>query len=1151
MSGATASLPDLQGVTNAGLNARSGLSGFMGVALSLAGGGGQSPLNGVSTALSGLEGVLHIDMSGLSEKLPRALTVMENALPGDALRFLVEIQDAYRSVSSFLSESALVKQIPQGGSLEQAALAMVDEVFALFRDRLSSLGSELFDADTLAQVTETLAALESMASGSPPPAEDLLDFLSQNLLGLSPDLLASARAQLTSRLAFLAPFSLASLEGAVGATRDALAVSCRAIAEAIRDFDVSDLAAYTALEALLQGLADAMDAAFSALESLYAVLTAAVSSSSWDAIFEGYAALLNAIALDRIPSVDDAVDALAGTLESLLSRLTMSLSPQELAERVTRMSGTIHALFEQSSLSQVQQILIGYIERIQVALEEIPVDQVQQAVEGMLGRVRQEIDGLGITEVRETIQEGFQAASDFIDDQIGDGLAGNGLMAGVNDSLSAALNQFQTIPIAEMGETLATAVQSVGQVITDLEASLASGLEEIRTLLETLDTIDFRPVSDSVIEEIQALKTKLQAINPQALSDMEKVAIQAALSILSAIDLEGMIENELKKGFNALDDELIRGVQAIMDAWQEFRRRIGVFDPSIIASLILDLLDQVGKAVQGLNGAMVVAPLQTLLQGLLAQLEALSPARLLDPLQSPYDRMMQTLQRANPDVWVAPLRLLHQEIDRLVNLVDITPLLGALEQKERELFSNAQQAVSDALDSVHLSPPLDSFYAQMKTLVLALTDAVFADPDASIRQFNLTLSTSFRPSSLFQPLDMAFDKLMAMVDALPQEQVLGALESIRLGLGTALPLLDPANILKNLREAQGRLAALSPGNLPGLVALPSLHAGFSAKLELSSEHLEAKASLMARFSLVMEPLSQRLAGSRLSGLTAAHQGLLASMRRKINTLDASGSKAAFQRLDAGLRRLLPDFLTQQSPLEMAAVHAGLAALRPSTKARRLDQGVDRFLAALAPLESSLEGAVGGFFQEIRQAALVLHPGGLKASVAGVYDTLRAKLHVLDPEGLASSLRENLWEPLMDPLEAINPAVLKAQLHGLYMALLEKITASINGLLDQIKQAIDAFLGQIRQALNAVLASLKQQIEEILAGVTALMENLDRLIVEDIFQRLLNLLENLKVSFDRELDRVGNEFNAMLNAAPLGAESSGTASAGASASVGVS
>src|SRR5262249_4423899 len=118
----------------------------------------------------------------------------------------------------------------------------------------------------------------------------------------------------------------------------------------------------------------------------------------------------------------------------------------------------------------------------------------------------------------------------------------------------------------------------------------------------------------------------------------------------------------------------------------------------------------------------------------------------------------------------------------------------------------------------------------------------------------------------------------------------------------------------------------------------------------------------------------------------------------------------------------------------------------------------------------------------------------------------------------------------------NPTVLKNQLNALFQDLLAKITGAVRGLLDQVKQAVDAFLRQVRQALTQVLNALKGQIETILAGVTALLAQLDHLLVDDLFQRLLNLLANLQTSFNQQLDRVRNEFDSMLNAIPVGGAS---------------
>ena len=1135
MSGATASLPDLRPALDAASNARSGLAGFLQVAGSLAGGGAGSPLGTVTVTLNGLHDTLRIDMKGLSERLPQVLTTIENALPADALRFVEELNQSYQALADFLAHSELVRQIRSGASLEQTALALVDDVLGQFTVRLASLGGSLIDADTLARVTEALATLERMAAGHPPAAGDLPAFLAQQLVGVEHDLLAAARGGLGSALALLDPLSPAALEARIGALRDAAAAAFRALALAVRDFDAADAAAYPALEALLTAWADALEAAFAAVEAACAALAVVIDEPAWDGLFAAHAAALAAVPLDQVPTVDDAVEAMAGLLESLLARLRMSLSPQDLAAQVARVSASVHDLFAQSALAQVRQILLDFIGRIHGAVDAIPLQAAQQAVTGMLRRVHEELDRLGIDQVRGGIAAGFQAAHDFIDQRIGDDLLG-----GVADALDGALRQFDSIPIAELGQALAGVVGQAGELIGQLEGRLSSALDELKALLARLDDVDFRPLADEVVDEIDALKTRLAAIRPESLSTAEKVALQAGLAVLRSVNLESLIETELKTGFAAIDGELTRAVQAVLDAWLEFRRRIGGFDGAALVAPINGLLDQVDAAVKGVNGASVLAPLDALVDDLLSRAQALSPAVLLEPLKVPYQRMMRTIDRANPDVWVRPLRSLHAEIDRLVALVDITPLLDTLERKERELFAQARGSLAGALDGLHLPPPLDAFLDTMKALVLGLSDAVFADPDGSLRQFNLSLAGSVRPSTLFQPLDQAFDRLVAAIDALPPEQALAALEDLRTGIGTALPALNPAAVLRTMRNAQAGLAALSPTALAGVAALPALRVRLDARLDPVAGHEAAQAALRARFDLALAPLDPGDAAGRLRRLDAAHQALAAALRRRINGLDSGAAQAAYARLDAGLGRLLPGFLRQPQPLSMADVRAGLAALRPSTKARRIDLAVDRFLADLAPLQTALDGSVNGFFGEIRQAALALHPAGLKDAVAGVYASLRDKLHGLDPDRLAAELRTAVWEPLTDPLRAIDPAALQAQLDGLFRQLLDKLGSAVRGLLARLKLAIDAFLKTVRAALAQVLGALKAQIEHVLDSVTALLGQLDALVVDELFHRLLTLLANLQTSFDRQLDRVRNEFDAMLDAIPLGAPSSSIA-----------
>ena len=142
-------------------------------------------------------------------------------MPADALRFVEELKGSYEQVSGFLQNSELVRQVRSGATLEQTALALIDDVLALFRKHLANLGTTIFDAETLERVKTALAAIDSMASKKTVPADQLLEFLSKNLLGVAPDLLGEANQHVRTALAVLDPFSRASLEARIAAARDA------------------------------------------------------------------------------------------------------------------------------------------------------------------------------------------------------------------------------------------------------------------------------------------------------------------------------------------------------------------------------------------------------------------------------------------------------------------------------------------------------------------------------------------------------------------------------------------------------------------------------------------------------------------------------------------------------------------------------------------------------------------------------------------------------------------------------------------------------------------------------------------------------------------------------------------------------------------
>src|SRR5262249_24596907 len=146
---------------------------------------------------------------------------IENALPSDSLAFVENLRHSYAGLADFLSNNAIVKQIQPGKSLEQTALAVVESVLGQFASRLTDLGGSLVDADTLARVTKALKTLEQLAGGQTPAPAEVASFMSQQLVGVEPDLLADVQKHLADAITFLDPLTAESLETRLGASRDA------------------------------------------------------------------------------------------------------------------------------------------------------------------------------------------------------------------------------------------------------------------------------------------------------------------------------------------------------------------------------------------------------------------------------------------------------------------------------------------------------------------------------------------------------------------------------------------------------------------------------------------------------------------------------------------------------------------------------------------------------------------------------------------------------------------------------------------------------------------------------------------------------------------------------------------------------------------
>jgi hypothetical protein len=1119
-------------------SARSGMAGLVGALGALQRGGAESPIGAVVGVLGQVRGRLDIDVSRLTEQLPDAIQTIQNALPASVVEFIESIDQQYQQAHAFLADSPLA-DAAGSDDLQQAALAVIDDALALFRARLGELAGGIVGAEKLAEIADVLAAFERFRSDFPAHRDEFLPFLSRYLIGVAPDLLRQPLDQLAIVEDALGLAGTATFDAAIAASRQAADQAYADLLAAIGALDPAQAAGYTRII----GALDVLDAATGALIDtalpLYAGAQAVVENPAWHAALEAYQAALEAVPLEQIPSIDDVVDTIDSALGDLLARLLMSLGPEEIRGRLEQLNRAVRDTFLTSPLGQVRRTLLGFLNDIRDAIARIPTEIIQQTIEQMLGRVRSELEQLGIDRLGDQIADAFEQARAFIVENLN-----MQVIDRVKDALRGLADQARNLPVADLVANLDGAITQLQGAITQIEQMVGDQVEALKGLLAQLDTLSFEPISNEVIGEITSVKNRLQAINPNALSDVEKLALRGALAVLDAIDLKGQISDQLKPAYHSVEADVKRLLDDITAALHQFLDQIGILSPDTLLGPIHDLLGQVAGALSGLSGRAATAPLQRLADEAIAELDKLSPAQLLDPLQEPYAAMMRMVDQIDPERWLAPLNALYAEIDKLIDKVDLVPLMESLDQQRALLFAEARDAMLSGIDGLDLPAPLDAFLAELRPLIGGLADALFGDPAAAVPQVAANLRGRYRLTSLFAPLDLAFDQLLQLLDQIPHDDLVTTLEALRQGLGFGLSQLDPADLPGRFRAMRAALAERAPERLlTGALSLPALRASFQAWVELAPDSQRAAiVAVQARFDLAIQVVVPGAPASRIAPLTQAHNALLVSLDQRAASLDVAGASAAYRRLRAGLDRLLPDFLRQPQPLSYDDVMAGIATLRPSTRAARLDATLEHFLDRVQPLVDQIADLTNGFFGALRDAVQLVNPLTLRDSVAEIYDAIRAKVRVIDPLALAAAIRTDILEPIMAPLRAIDPAAIKARLQALYDAALAALRDGARQILDQVAAALDDLLRQIRAQVKALIGQIEATITQALHAIEQVIDQIEGLVFVEILGRLRRLIDQLGISFDQELDRVLSAFDQMLHAIPLG----GSVSAGVAA-----
>ena len=1123
-------LPNLEELLQQQATARGQLEALIATFTSLEPASAGSPLGPVGSMLVELDARLDIDVSDLEERFPATLEVIRSAMPPAAVEYVEAIEDTYSAARSFLRDNPLAREAAAGRDLQEVALAVIEEALDEFNRRLGELTADLIDPATLQAIRDAFAAIEEFRTDFSSHQDEFLPFFTYYLLGVQPNFLRDPLAHLEASYAVLAPLAEEALGEALEPANASLAAAFDEFEEALEAFDPADASAYAELRLRLDGLDTPIRAVVAAATPVYAQLQTLVESHAWDEIFSTYRMLLQTITVERPFTVGSITDEMAELLEDMLARFHTDFGAEELTRRIDTLSSIVHDTFAASPLWQMHQTIRDFLEEIEDAIESVPTEEIQRTVEGMLERVGQELEALGIARIEEEIQNALGEAQEFVVENFDEALTES-----VQAALQLVLSNVKSLGLDNMISKLTAAVAQLDDLVSKLEEALDKRMDAITELLSRLDALSYKPLSDEVIAQIDELRTRLLAINPNALSDAERFALRLALAFLEDIDLEDYIASELKKAYHDAEDRVEFLLEEISASLEQLRDAFEAFSPEQVLDPVNEGLKKASDGVRRLNRTNLMRPLHEQLNLLVKRLQSLSPGALLDGLQEPYDSMMQAVGRLDPARWVAPLKELYEQIEGLIDVVDVTSLLYELDRRQGELFANIRAALIASLDEVDLPEPLNGFFAGIRPVLEEMMNDLFADPGSELRRLGNEVNTQLSVGRLSEPLDEAFDDLVSMVESVPEDELTDAVNEVREALGVGLAALDPDEVIRRFRDGQARLVQIDPRRLLGRpLRLPELKLAFEVRAEAAPPERQADIlAVSARFDAVISLVTPEVDSSLIRPLIEAHDTLTQALGRKIDALDASGASAAYDDLRESLDGLLPAFLRSPNPLTHDEIMAGLRAMRPSLNFERVEAVLERFMQRIEPLGEALEPAIDRMFDGIREVLMLVNPLELKDAVEDIYEPVRAKVRILDPEALADSIRENVFGPVTEALEGINPAVVKGEIDEAYRETLEAVSGEVKKILDEIAAVLETELGSIRDELLKLIAEVQKTISEAGDAAEAVADRLEQLIFVDLLQRLKQVIENLGVSFDRELDRVRNAFDEMLAAVPVG------------------
>jgi hypothetical protein len=1075
-------------------------------------------LNALSNAIPGDPDALVQPLSNLFDDA-RSAADLNLAQPVQAVaEGLAQVQDDV--LGSALGELAFAQG--ETRELREILLAQVPELTDQFLSGLTSMRDGVISAERVQETIDFVAEISALTADLPTEPDEIVDFLAQSFVGLPGSLLDAPLALSSSvldRLEQMAdaaannavqlqlPFLMTQLDGAAGQL-SAIDVTVESSYQAVIE---RLTAAQTSLVAISGGVQNAIDSVSNGLGQV----DLGQFETDFQAAVEGIPAL-------EVTGLDELGAAVLAPLEQI-NQAMEALDPQDFVERLRVLLQGLAEGQQELALGSWQADVLGFFEEVKTLVEQLDLTSIRDQVGSAFDTIDQEISALG-ADFKQTLIDTINVPLGAVENLV-DSIDLDSVTAFIEDVFGRLNTALDNISIADLQAELVSAFGTLDGVIDDLVTQTTSIAGQLNDIILGLGEIQFDPVTSEVIADIEALTGKLEQIDPDSLGTPQKIALGAAVGILQAIDFQGTVTDFLTERCNeivALPQEPLRTVANRLDALFE---RVAAFDPEIIVAPLGDLYARILEPIDSLQAGTLLQPLEDALSQAKEAFDALSPEQLTAPLNELYAPLPAALDALSPTELFQPVVDVFDGFEEALKKVDLTALFGELETLLDDLFVQARAEIVDHIQGLGLPAPVSDLLTSLAALLDLVSPTFFTDPANKLVGAMDSILADFRPGDLFVPLQTLYDQLVALLDQVEEEVLVGGFERVRETLTTTLSRSDPAIVVGRINnlslETSTFYSALNPGSLATALDGPyqSLTSAFAG-----IDESEVPPNLQPQY----DQIEGLITGLNPRPALTALQGSYTSALNQLDDLgqvSLDGLADTFAPVRQQIDGLIPDFLRE--PVTAESIVAALNDLRPDAIAAEVDAAFDEFKQRFTALRPRLVAELQAFAEEQGDLLIFFDFRALAEKFQEIYDAIIEQVTALNPTTIVADL-QGVFDTVKTRIEDLNPTFLVDELIDTFNQVkgklddlgLDAVETGLETSLENVKEKL-ALLNPVeilRQAgLLDTFADLKDALAEI--SVATLVADLDE------------ALKKLCAELRSELDKTQTAFERMLSAVP--------------------